>query len=103
MTSSFVRFSINCISAFIEKEQEKINDSHIDKIKRKIYLVRRFAKSLKKTLCKIQDKTEKCRGLMRYTWECVIRGNVVELENLSIQLSYDGIHNNNLQILDMLV
>lgn len=27
MTSSFVRFSINCISAFIEKEQEKINFS----------------------------------------------------------------------------
>ncbi|KAK8899609.1 hypothetical protein M9Y10_001925 [Tritrichomonas musculus] len=47
---------------------------------------RGLSKSLKKTLCKIQDKTEKCRGLMRYTWECVIRGNVVELENLSIQL-----------------
>ena len=27
MTSSFVRFSINCISAFIEKGQEKINFS----------------------------------------------------------------------------
>ena len=27
MTSSFVRFSINCISAFIEKEQKKINFS----------------------------------------------------------------------------
>lgn len=47
---------------------------------------RGLSKSLKKTLMKIQDKTEKCRGLMRYTWECVIRGNVVELENLSTQL-----------------
>lgn len=37
------------VQDYLEKEQEKINDSHIDKIKRKIYLVRRFAKSLKKT------------------------------------------------------
>ena len=47
---------------------------------------RGLSKTLKRTLSKIQDKTEKCRGLMRYTWECVIRGNVIELESLSTQL-----------------
>ena len=47
---------------------------------------RGLSKSLKKTISKIMDKTEKCRGQMRYTWECVIRGNVAELENLSTQL-----------------
>lgn len=47
---------------------------------------RGLSKVLKKTLSKISDKIKKCRGLMRYTWECVIRGNVIELESLSSQL-----------------
>ena len=47
---------------------------------------RGLSKSLKKTLNHILDKTEKCRSQMRFIWESVIRGNIADLENLSVQL-----------------
>lgn len=47
---------------------------------------RGLSKSLKKHLLKITDKTDKCRGQLRYAWECVIRGSIPELENLTIAL-----------------
>ncbi|OHS93746.1 hypothetical protein TRFO_11517 [Tritrichomonas foetus] len=47
---------------------------------------RGLSKSLKKKLSHILEKTEKCRNQMRFIWESVIRGNITDLETLSMAL-----------------
>lgn len=42
--------------------------------------------SIKKNLNKINQKTEKARGQIRYLWECIMRGNIEEIEGLSSHL-----------------
>ena len=45
-----------------------------------------LSKLLKKTLTKIGEKTDKCRNQMKNAWECVMRGNISDLETISIRL-----------------
>ena len=42
--------------------------------------------SIKKSLGKTKQKVEKARGQIRYLWECIMRGNVQEIEGLSTRL-----------------
>lgn len=44
---------------------------------------RALSKTLQRSLIKIQQKIERCRGQMKYAWECVMRDNIKELEGLA--------------------
>ena len=47
---------------------------------------RGLSKALQKSLSKIQEKIERCRNQIKYTWECIMRDNVSELEGLAAQV-----------------
>lgn len=42
--------------------------------------------TIKKSIYKINAKIDKTRGQIRYLWECIIRGNLEELEGLAVHL-----------------
>jgi len=47
---------------------------------------RGLSRQLKKSISKVQEKSERCRGQIRYIWECVIRGSINEVEGLTADL-----------------